>query len=391
MQIHNQNKTPNYDLVFEDVCKAISGRSNQVKWDGYTDELWTHFRNICSEGGVSPLLYWQFKDGDWPVDFPHQLVAEVVGQFYTTRTANKKIFTDLEGIVKLFNQNSLPVLLLKGAALVGEIYDDMGLRPMGDLDLLVHKNDTNAAYKLLEQLGFHKSTVELWPGTDQDFWHEALLTNEEGRVVEVHWNLIGSDYDMKAPPVEYLWTQKKEIQFVNSEEVIDTINEYVHIVFGCAHIALQHGFSESRLIWYYDIYRLLFSLGDDLDWGILQTTAWELGWCTSLLLVLEKVSEYFNFPLPVGFMTELSALPSPDRELISEDGLAHQRKGRAVQIISTLSWPYKIKFVIFHLFPSPQRMRFRYKPDPNWLWPLYYPYRWVFIIRSILFPGIRVQ
>ena len=78
---------------------------------------------------------------------------------------------------------------MKGAALAGEIYEDIGLRPMGDLDLLVHRKDVSEAYILLERLGFQKSTVELWSGTDQDFWHEALLTNDEGRVVEVHWNL----------------------------------------------------------------------------------------------------------------------------------------------------------------------------------------------------------
>jgi len=391
MQKENLTDTTNYALVIDDVFKVISDRSDQISWQEYSDKEWTLFLDICSEGGISPLLYWQFKDGDWPPGIPHQLTAEAIGQFFTTCSNNEIIFSDLGRIIKFFEQNSIPVLVLKGAALAGEIYEDIGLRPMGDLDLLVQRKDIYAAYDLFEQLGFKKSSIELWQGTDQDFWHESLLTNDEGRFVEVHWNLIGSDYDKKAPPIEYLWDHKQQIRIPNSDQIFFTVNDYIHIVYGCAHIALQHGISESRLIWYYDIYRLLGSLGENLDWGVLRDTAQELGWCTSLLLVLEKVCGYFDFPVPPSFMSELSKIHSADKDLISENGLAHERSGRAAQIISSLSWPYKIKFVISHLFPSPSRMRYRYNPKPEWIWPLYYPYRWAFIIGTFLRSAERIQ
>ncbi len=41
--------------------------------------------------------------------------------------------------------------------------------------------------------------------------------------------------------------------------------------------------------------------------------------------------------------------------------------------------------VHLRLIPQPAFIRWRYKPRPAWLWPLYYPYRWF----DFLFDGLR--
>jgi hypothetical protein len=38
------------------------------------------------------------------------------------------------------------------------------------------------------------------------------------------------------------------------------------------------------------------------------------------------------------------------------------------------------------VFPSPAHIRWRYHPQPDWLWPLYYPVKWFGMARD----GLRL-
>ncbi len=53
---------------------------------------------------------------------------------------NTNYFQELKSILDKFENASIEAIVLKGAALAAGIYPDLGLRPMKDLDLLVHKS-----------------------------------------------------------------------------------------------------------------------------------------------------------------------------------------------------------------------------------------------------------
>jgi len=50
---------------------------------------------------------------------------------------NKRILQELGEILALFQPHNIPVIVLKGACLAHTVYQNIGLRVMLDLDLLV--------------------------------------------------------------------------------------------------------------------------------------------------------------------------------------------------------------------------------------------------------------
>ncbi len=66
---------------------------------------------------------------------------------------------ELADILALFAQHHLPLLPLKGAVVIPTLYSDPGLRPMADLDLLIHPENLDTATNLLTRLGYSQEIV----------------------------------------------------------------------------------------------------------------------------------------------------------------------------------------------------------------------------------------
>ena len=45
-------------------------------------------------------------------------------------------------------------------------------------------------------------------------------------------------------------------------------------------------------------------------------------------------------------------------------------------------WQTQVRWLLWLIFPAPAYIRWRYRPDPVWIWPLFYPYRWSDILRD---------
>jgi hypothetical protein len=47
-----------------------------------------------------------------------------------------------------------------------------------------------------------------------------------------------------------------------------------------------------------------------------------------------------------------------------------------LQAMTSLDWRIRWRLAAKLLLPSPTYMRWRYNPQPDWLWPVFYPRRW---------------
>lgn len=67
---------------------------------------------------------------------------------------NVRLFAGLGAALAALEAAGVPALVLKGAALVADAYDDAGLRPMSDVDLLVPPDRVDAAFAALAGAGY---------------------------------------------------------------------------------------------------------------------------------------------------------------------------------------------------------------------------------------------
>ena len=93
---------------------------------------------------------------------------------------------ELARLLGKFNEAGLAIVPLKGPVLADQLYGDVGLRPMGDLDLLVHVEDRTAAERILVQAGCRRAQPAI---LEADLYHQSYrLLSQTGAniLIELH-------------------------------------------------------------------------------------------------------------------------------------------------------------------------------------------------------------
>ncbi len=123
--------------------------------------------------------------------FAHRDMGLLRGLRRKTWSENRMLFASLAPTVNMIQKAGIPVVLLKGAPLVLRYYDNPGLRPMRDLDLLVPEQRAWEAKELLEAAGwrlFCEPHLRMGP-RDLGF-RQALGFTAAGREVDLHWHAL---------------------------------------------------------------------------------------------------------------------------------------------------------------------------------------------------------
>jgi Uncharacterised nucleotidyltransferase len=154
---------------------------------------WAALTAAAEAHGLAPLVHVHLTQAgiEVPVDARRQLAAAMLQH----RAANRARLLALRDILDAFDRAGIPALVLKGAALAHVLYASEGLRPFGDLDLLVDARSASQAQATLASLGF---IAPVRSPNRQLFRHHhlpAALKQSLGYViqVELHTNAISRD------------------------------------------------------------------------------------------------------------------------------------------------------------------------------------------------------
>src|SRR5581483_1982598 len=212
--------------------------------------------------GLAPLAFAALKKCSLVEVAPATAVASLRLAYLRASFANQLAFQELGGLLDRFERDHIPVILLKGAALAPALYDDHALRPMGDLDLLVPREAAGQAQAALIEEGFTAAT-EMARGFAEAFEVERSFLRLGGRPaqIDLHWHAFTMAYYAGRVPIDWFWQRTMAIE-VNGRRAW-TFSPAAQLLYLSAHY-LQHDYR--RLIWSYDIARLLTRYASQIDW-----------------------------------------------------------------------------------------------------------------------------
>jgi len=373
------------EKIYSALCMTLSERIDQVDWGTFSEDDWARFANMANAEGVAPLIHWTFKHEDISgIDIPTKVKTKLMAAYYNTTAQNQVMFQELERILEALNDADIPVIVLKGAALAATIYPEIGLRPMGDLDLLIPRDEIKSAERTLRDLGYSNAHPELTPWISRIISHHTQLIGGPNRkvTVEMHWSLIAGDDDWRSPPNEWFWAHRKQWENRNSTFVLSPTS---NLLFLAAHLVLQHGEGDAYLIWYYDLHLLITHFGDSIEWAEIEKYAREFNWARALHAAINTTRKIFGTPLPAEFLN-ISSNSSDYREaqLVARKSLPDQTRGvRVLNRMSSMERSSQWRFLLAKTFPTPAYIKWRYYPNPTWTWPIWYPYRWLRALATI--------
>jgi hypothetical protein len=212
--------------------------------------------------GLIPLL--QFHLRRIGIDPPADARQLIAASALRHRDANRMHFEALEELLNAFDRASIPVIVLKGAALAHVLYPSNVLRPLGDLDLLVARRDAERAQAVLAAHDFVASSGQ---GGRRLIGHHHLpaMTRRAGPhfvQVEVHVDGVSRD----APgslTTETLRSAPRPFSLGHrTARTLDHGDMLYHL---CRHAAERARLL--RLIWVADIVGYAVRYQDEIPWA----------------------------------------------------------------------------------------------------------------------------
>ncbi|MCI0521482.1 MAG: nucleotidyltransferase family protein [Chloroflexi bacterium] len=361
--------------IYQTLCFCISQRAGQVDWGDYAAADWERLAACAETQGVAPLLYQALRHQAALANAPREAQQSLSRSYYQTTASNQLALAELERGLSALEAEGILALAIKGAALAHTLYAEPGLRPMSDLDLLLAEDQLERAAQVIEGLGYVQAEMQTWQGVARLVTYEASYVRKTAATdyhLELHWGLIGGEASRYRPAVDWFWEQSELWQGTRAWR---TLSPAAHFLYLAAHLLIKHGGGGERLIWYYDLYQLMERV--ELDWDLIVSKAGEFRWAGAVSAALRGVERRFGVGAPAGVVEALEVRTLPfDRRYLQRKAHSRGAWQQSLLAFETFTWRARLRYILALIFPSPGYMRWRYRPAPGWMWPLYYAYRW---------------
>jgi hypothetical protein len=349
------------------------------------DVDWAVVGEIAARELVAPLVYGQVRAAGV---VPEEIVRHWRQLRDRTVLVNGMMRRELEDALSALDDHDLPVILLKGAALLTTLYGWDAGRPMCDIDILVRTGDRDASIGALVARGYQRTDVETVPGAAAQFENEVMLTRPGlvATALELHWSLFDSPYYQFRVPLDWFWGSTEPCALGSARALV--LQPEAQLLHLCGHLVLHHG--GRGLLWFHDVAELIARRGERIDWRIVTERSAELDLVLALRDVLRRVARQWQVAVPDEAIARLDALaPTPGERRVHGWLTAETRPaGRRFRsdLLTLPSWADRLRFARANVLPSAAYMRDRYRIGHGALLPAFYVYRWLSGLRDLVVP-----
>jgi hypothetical protein len=191
---------------------------------------------------------------------PPHVRVELEGPFFANSMKNLKFLGILKEILEIYEREKIDVIVLKGPVLAEKVWQNLSLRTMGDLDILVKKMDLDRAKRALLDNGY----IEEFDNYREEEHHHLVPLLKPGINVEVeiHHNIT---WPAAGFPVENMWQRSLETRFSGVPARMPGWEDlFVHHMIGLTYQRSPRSYDRSLRI-LADSARLLFQHGSGFD------------------------------------------------------------------------------------------------------------------------------
>ncbi|MBN2364464.1 nucleotidyltransferase family protein [candidate division WOR-3 bacterium] len=286
------NKGKSLPEIPERTWKTIVGLSAVHGVSGYLSELLKE----TGEGEISREIFRELTAAYAPLWRDSVAFSSVLGE-----------------LQRVFKNEGIRFILLKGLHVAESVYGSLKKRPMQDIDLLVRKNDTEKADRLLRAM----AKPEKWNKTWIEKYHYHLgydmtsfLENSKTRLkIELHWDILPKENPFTIS-LNDIWKNAVKEKIAGVEIEVMSL-EYL-LLFLCVHLSFQHGFC-LKIIHLLDIAEIVCL--EKIDWEKFCQITLSGHAQRAVSLVFRTAEEIFgvNFPPETGI---IAAVNTPDKKII---------------------------------------------------------------------------
>ena len=243
------------------LLRNLTGSFNQETIDSLDLKL---FYKLINNYKLSPLLYSRLSESGFPV-LPSDMREELRKNYLLNLQIYLSQKKETLRVIQIFNEEHIPVIVLKGPLLGEKIYQKEGVRnASSDIDLLIKYQDLPITETLLNNIGY-KVRQHYYKCLDY-YDPETFCRNSSGGFgIDLHWNCIQTqEIDV---PVDLYWENcvSKNIEGITVNFFSDEILFIYLCMVLCREITDNISFPRRLL----DFHYFLLRYKDSLDYEYL--------------------------------------------------------------------------------------------------------------------------
>jgi hypothetical protein len=311
-------------------------------------------RTAC-QAGLGGLILAAAERNQWHV--PPREMQQLRQHARRVRQNNVRLMRSLGQIALALQDVGVRVLLLKGAALNLTLYETPDQRPMSDLDLLVRPDEVAQAMSALERMGFRRGPGLVRGDFFPRFHYEVEYLSDGCHPVRVdlHVRPFRPLRHARTLPDDAFWSRARLLEAGGAPVwVLEPEEELVHLATHSAY----HG--HSRLLWLYDIRRLIDLNDNQLDWDQVVRTCQDLRLVLPARAALRKVEDLWGSTCPDEIRRALYKAPVKWRDRLclaqAPHDANHPVRHVAVNLLCTPALRFRLAYLIRVLFPGGEHM-----------------------------------
>ena len=270
---------------------------------------WDYLLMRAGNHGLTPLMFAMLTELELMEYVPERQRDILKKSYLASLLRNKRLYDSLAKVLHEFAERSVPTVLLKGAALCLDTYDDMALRPFGDLDILIPRERVNECRSVMEALGYKLVKGIYFPIPDDqndELGCEWAYVQAES-IVELHWNLVTRLSPFRID-VESLWEGTREVEAEGERALALSLeNQLLHL---CLH-QYKHHWEHLRDLT--DIALFIDRHGEAMNWQKLVRDGHRQGVGRCVYYCLALAEKLLDAPVPQEAMRIASGSSSPRR------------------------------------------------------------------------------
>jgi Uncharacterised nucleotidyltransferase len=224
----------------------------------------------------------------------HPLMNKLKGVHRYTWYKNKVLFKNMGILMQSFQNAGIRTMILKGAAWNTLYYEDYGIRPMADFDILVPSAQAKVAINLLRELNW----TPMFPSWDKltdeyrSYQHAIHFTSASGFDLDLHWHALpiclGDDAD------DDFWSGSISTQIDDvPTRALNSTDSFMH---ACTHGVLSWDDLPS-IRWVADA-MIILNASSDIKWDRFLAQVQKCQLVLPMVQALSYLHEEFNAPIP---------------------------------------------------------------------------------------------
>jgi hypothetical protein len=232
---------------------------------------WEYIISVAGLEGVTGLIYDRLKKNRLEQFVLESILVRLESIYYTYSAQNALFYQELARVDAALDEGDIPVIMLKGVFLAAGIYENIALRPMRDLDLLVKKEDVKSSVVILGKLGY-QPIVSVKEQLENPFSYSLTLAKgsvglNNSVTVDLHWHILNASWLMglssRKCDIKHIWANVENTVIAG---IRTRVLSAEYLLISLAVNAFTHCYE--RLILLVDFAEVLKKYKARIDWSL---------------------------------------------------------------------------------------------------------------------------